>query len=688
MKLVVAFGVTHPAQVTEQRELEWSEYCAALSNPPETDDKASAGWSCPAKFVPAYRDSENLVARYALTLDYDHVTAAEMAHVFRTFSNYVYFAYTTWSHAEDKPRWRVVMPLSRPATYDEFQALSRLIASDAGIELAARESHVPAQMMFLPTRKPGTRVEVRQNPGALKTRAIDVDAHLERYENWTDRAQWPHRRDGDGVHSLGDAPDPTEKPGIVGAFCRAFDVPAAIAAFDLPYVPTNTPDRWTYTLGSRPEGAIVYDDGKKLHSHHDTDPGRGQNNAFDLVRLHKFADQDTDADLDKPVTERPSFKRMVELASDAPRVQAASAIEEFADLGPLPPAEASAAIVADAAAGGLARPLTHVLAHPTKPRWLIRDVLEHGTIVLVAGPRGSYKSFVALDWSMQVATRGEPVYVVSAEGGDFDRRAQAWLQEKTFDPDTVPPLYVVEQRIDLNTKDGIERIRQDCQRLGIRPTMFVLDTFSKLSGGLDENSNSEVKQFIGRIDNGLKRAFGATVLLVAHTGHSDTSRARGASALEADTEAAHIVLRDHLAGTVNISRERFKASPELPPLTYKPRIVRLGRTDEEGVEITSIVLDAVQSVAAAGPKRKLGKNQRLLMDTLKSIAADGRAVGVDELLSAATEQLPFDPTTGRDLRRQKLASALETMVVERAVFKHGNNISISRVEQATDEDFK
>ena len=30
--------------------------------------------------------------------------------------------------------------------------------------------------------------------------------------------------------------------------------------------------RWTYVPGSRPEGVIVYDDGAKLHSHHDTDP--------------------------------------------------------------------------------------------------------------------------------------------------------------------------------------------------------------------------------------------------------------------------------------------------------------------------------------------------------------------------------------------------------------------------------
>ena len=56
--------------------------------------------------------------------------------------------------------------------------------------------------------------------------------------------------------------------------------------------------RWTYAMGSRPEGVIIYDGGAKLHSHHDTDVARGQHNAFDLVRLHKFGDLDGKADED------------------------------------------------------------------------------------------------------------------------------------------------------------------------------------------------------------------------------------------------------------------------------------------------------------------------------------------------------------------------------------------------------
>jgi putative DNA primase/helicase len=170
--------------------------------------------------------------------------------------------------------------------------------------------------MFLPVVRAKELFQKRYNRGAW----VDVDAVLAEFEDWTDRTQWPRRREGDGVHEDGETVDPTTKPGVIGDFCRAYPISEAIAAFDLPYVHVRD-NRWTYTLGSRPEGVIVYDEDKKAQSHHDTDPARGQTNAFDLVRLHKFGGLDTEAFTDVPVTERPSFREMTRLAADDPRVR-------------------------------------------------------------------------------------------------------------------------------------------------------------------------------------------------------------------------------------------------------------------------------------------------------------------------------------------------------------------------------
>jgi len=341
-KLVISLGGAHQARITEVKTLTWSEYVNLLTrHVPETEDKASRGWSIPAKFDPVYRDSDNLVERYALTFDYDHIDDLDLATIRAAYKDVAHLEYTTWSHTEESPRYRFVLPLKRPVTYDEFQAVSRMVASWAGIELTSRETHVPAQMMYLPTCKPG---------GVFKcdTRGdnwLDPDLILNAaYVDWTNRDEWPKRKEGDGVQHAGKAEDPRTKPGIIGAFCRAFDIYQAIERFELPYVVTGTEDRLTYTKGSRPEGAIVYDDATKLHSHHDTDPARGQTNAFDLVRLHRFSELDRNVAADVSITERPSFKAMVALAAEQPEVSEAVAADDFADLGELTTEEVAAVV--------------------------------------------------------------------------------------------------------------------------------------------------------------------------------------------------------------------------------------------------------------------------------------------------------------------------------------------------------
>ena len=109
--------------------------------------------------------------------------------------------------------------------------------------------------------------------------------------------------------------DPTEKAGAVGAFCRVYDVPAVIAAY-LPDKYTDAGEgRYTYSSGSTTGGAVLYDDGKFLFSHHATDPAGGKLcNAFDLVRVHLFGQLDEDAKPDTPTNKLPSFVEMCRVA--------------------------------------------------------------------------------------------------------------------------------------------------------------------------------------------------------------------------------------------------------------------------------------------------------------------------------------------------------------------------------------
>lgn len=231
--LCISFGTVDPAIVTKVIRLPWVDFADWLvKKPPECTDKAARGWYCPVEFDPAYRNSQNFVARHAITFDFDVVPIDAWGDTINAWANLDFAIYTTFSHRADRPRFRVVMPLSRPAGFDEFQAVARRVAADVGIEHVARESFVPAQMMYAPTRPLGGAFESHINAGER----LDVDAVLAEYADWTDASSWPARVEHDRPQEKNaERADPREKPGIIGEFNRAYTISQAIEKFQLPY---------------------------------------------------------------------------------------------------------------------------------------------------------------------------------------------------------------------------------------------------------------------------------------------------------------------------------------------------------------------------------------------------------------------------------------------------------------------
>ena len=110
--------------------------------------------------------------------------------------------------------------------------------------------------------------------------------------------------------------NPLEKPGLIGAFCRAYNIHETIENF-LPdiYISAGL-ERYTYTEGSTTGGLVTYDD-VFAYSHHSTDKISGQLvNSFDLVRIHLFSHLDEKAKPDTPLNRLPSFKKMYDFAKE------------------------------------------------------------------------------------------------------------------------------------------------------------------------------------------------------------------------------------------------------------------------------------------------------------------------------------------------------------------------------------
>ncbi len=151
-----------------------------------------------------------------------------------------------------------------------------------------------------------------------------VDGLLGMYGDWKDVQQWPQVPGTDAVEKkrLAKQEDPTAKRGIIGAFCRTYNIVQAMDKF-IPgmYEETSMSGRYTYTGGSTVGGAVVYDGDMFLYSHHATDPCSGLLvNAFDLVRLHMYGDKDQEAKEGTPNNKLPSFVLMSQMAAADPAV--------------------------------------------------------------------------------------------------------------------------------------------------------------------------------------------------------------------------------------------------------------------------------------------------------------------------------------------------------------------------------
>ena len=312
----------------QTQEWSWEQLTERLSRVQRTPETAAEFAAMPASRKADIKDVGGFVGgelhgdrrkranagkRWLLTLDIDHAESGfwdrlTLLHDFRCV------LYSTHSHTPEQPRLRLLADLTRPTSPEEYPALGRIVASWLGIDQFDDTTYEPTRLMYWPSApSDGEYVFERQDGPAL-----DVDAALGSLADWRDISQWPRSsREGRFETPRGTRQvDPQGKPGLVGAFCRAHSVTEAMQRF-LPgvYTPTGDPGRWTYARGESSGGMVIYDGDLFAYSHHETDPAGGQLvNAFDLVRLHRFSDLDTDTKPGTPTNRLPSYGAMLDLA--------------------------------------------------------------------------------------------------------------------------------------------------------------------------------------------------------------------------------------------------------------------------------------------------------------------------------------------------------------------------------------
>jgi len=333
--LTIATGRSRRETDWKNRELLWSQLVDRLNRTTHTgetyeeykkltrkeqDQVKDVGGFVGGTLKGGRRKTEAVVWRQVVTLDADYIKGDFWASV-EVMLGCGCAVYSTHKHSSATPRLRLVLPLSRPVAPDEYQAVARRIAADLGIDFFDDTTYQPHRLMYWPSTASDGEFFFQH----LDEPWLDPDTVLARYPDWRDISYWPESsRTRESRKKLADKQgDPTEKPGIVGAFCRAYPVSVALETFlEEVYEPCGD-GRYTYSPGSSVGGLVLYDNDKFAYSHHGTDPISGKLvNAFDLVRLHRFGIRDDDAEPGTPTVRLPSYTAMVEFAMADDQVKA------------------------------------------------------------------------------------------------------------------------------------------------------------------------------------------------------------------------------------------------------------------------------------------------------------------------------------------------------------------------------
>lgn len=338
-KIQISTGRSRMTAYYPRAEMLWSEFVDRLKVPvrgtetledymsypkSKRDELKDVGGFVGGTFAGDRRKAAGVVGRDLVTLDMDHIPAGGTQDILKRIGGLGCAAavYSTRSHTAYAPRLRIVIPLDRTATADEYEPAARKAGQLAGMEFCDPTTFEASRLMYWPSCSgDGEYIcEVYDRP------FCSLDGLLAMYKDWTDVTSWPQVPGIDAIEKRRAAKqeDPTAKRGMIGAFCRTYTITDAMDKF-IPgtYEMTAMEGRYTFTGGSTVGGAVVYDNGLFLFSHHATDPCSGLLvNAFDMVRLHMFGDRDAQAKEGTPVNRMPSFVAMSRLAQEDDAVSA------------------------------------------------------------------------------------------------------------------------------------------------------------------------------------------------------------------------------------------------------------------------------------------------------------------------------------------------------------------------------
>ena len=155
----------------------------------QQDDLKDVGGFMAGTLSGPRRKASNVTGRDVITLDLDNIPSGGTDDVLRRVEalGCGYCIYSTRKHSPAAPRLRVLIPLDRTVSADEYEPLARKMAEYIGLELCDPTTFEVSRLMYWPSCCADSQyIYLWQDKPLLSANGL-----LAQYEDWRDCTTWP-----------------------------------------------------------------------------------------------------------------------------------------------------------------------------------------------------------------------------------------------------------------------------------------------------------------------------------------------------------------------------------------------------------------------------------------------------------------------------------------------------------------
>lgn len=322
------------------------------------------------------------------------------------------------------------------------------------------------------------------------------------------------------------------------------------------------------------------------------------------------------------------------------------------------------------------------------PDYIVQHLLFPGQVSMFAGPSNLGKSAIIASVCAHVAMgrdfcglpvcRSGVLYIAAEAPKGVLNRAYPYLSQKAAQ---TAPFEVFDQPVDLTDQQVVAQLAKDVLAFrayhGCKYLLIVFDTLNICMPEGDENSARDTSRVMANA-NQLAQTTNAHVLIVHHTGASETSRPRGSTTLTANVDTGmtlHKADASQPDGTVFINVHKQREDAKAASLAFQIRGFEVGKNRHGETttvpwavpfEASSSLIEHTPTKAAKARKEPVSAQRakdlfRVLLELCKQ---DGDKWHKPKTLGQMSGE-SFNGIRGNaDTMRKKVREALDTLLAE------------------------